>query len=67
MHPIDDPFLFRRGAVHCINEAELSPAALAARVALVDLMRAQAGEGPADKLHSWTPRHGAAAMDLLER
>lgn len=41
MHPVDDPFLYRRNAVYCINDEELSPAALAARVVLVDVMRAQ--------------------------
>ncbi len=45
MHPIDDPFLYRRNAVYCINDEELSPAALAARVVLVDVMRAQVRHG----------------------
>ncbi|CUJ47839.1 MULTISPECIES: LysR family transcriptional regulator [Achromobacter] len=45
MHPINDPFLYRRNAVYCINDEELSPAALAARVVLVDVMRAQVRHG----------------------
>lgn len=39
MHPIDDPFLYRRNMVACLNDDELSPAALAARVVLLDVMR----------------------------
>ncbi|MGB3434834.1 LysR family transcriptional regulator [Achromobacter sp.] len=45
MHPIDDPFLFRRNLVYCINDEELSPAALAARVVLLDVMRALVRNG----------------------
>lgn len=39
MHPIDDPYLFRRNHIYCISDDELSPAALAARVVLLDAMR----------------------------
>ncbi|SEK04557.1 LysR family transcriptional regulator, regulatory protein for tcuABC [Achromobacter sp. NFACC18-2] len=39
MHPIDDPYLFRRNQIYCISDDELSPAALAARVVLRDAMR----------------------------
>ncbi|AKQ60384.1 LysR family transcriptional regulator [Bordetella hinzii] len=39
MHPIDDPFLFRRNLVSCLNEDELSPAAIATRIVLIDVMR----------------------------
>jgi LysR family tcuABC transcriptional regulator len=45
MHPIDDPFLFRRNQIYCISDDELSPAALAARVVLLDVMRALVRHG----------------------
>ncbi len=44
-HPIDDPFLFRRSTVRCVNEDELSPAALAARAVLTDVMRGLVRQG----------------------
>lgn len=45
MHPIDDLFLFRRNQIYCISDDELSPAALAARVVLLDVMRALVRHG----------------------
>ncbi|MFD4838618.1 LysR family transcriptional regulator [Achromobacter sp. NPDC058515] len=45
MHPIDDPYLFRRNQIYCISDDELSPAALAARVVLLDVMRALVRHG----------------------
>ncbi|MGN6659354.1 MAG: LysR family transcriptional regulator, partial [Achromobacter mucicolens] len=45
MHPIDDPYLFRRNQIYCISDDELSPAALAARVVLLDAMRALVRHG----------------------
>lgn len=45
MHPISDPFLYRRNQISCVNDEELSPAALAARSVLVDVMRRLASHG----------------------
>ncbi|WP_459618628.1 LysR family transcriptional regulator [Bordetella sp. 2513F-2] len=45
MHPINDPFLFRRNLVTCLSDEELSPAALAARSVLTDVMRSLVRHG----------------------
>ena len=37
--------LFRRNQIYCISDDELSPAALAARVVLLDVMRALVRHG----------------------
>lgn len=39
LYPVDDPHLYRRNVVTSVSDDELSPAALAARVVLADLMR----------------------------
>jgi len=52
-HPIDDPLLIRHNAVTSVSDDELSPAALATRVVLTDLMRALVRDGhwPGATLH----------------
>jgi len=45
LYPLDDPYLHRRNVVTSVSDDELSPAALAARVVLTDLMRSLARDG----------------------
>jgi len=45
LYPLDDPYLFRRNVVTSVSDDELSPAALAARVVLADLMRTLVRDG----------------------
>jgi len=52
-YPIADPLLFRRNVVASVSDDELSPAALAARVVLADVMRmlVRQGRWPGAALH----------------
>ncbi|MDX3905774.1 MAG: LysR family transcriptional regulator [Pigmentiphaga sp.] len=45
MYPLSEPGLYRRNVVTSVSDDELSPPALAARVVLVDVMRALVREG----------------------
>jgi LysR family tcuABC transcriptional regulator len=45
MVEVDDPDLYRRTLIASLSDDELSPAALAARIVLVDVVRSLASRG----------------------